>query len=75
MRSEVLLPWERNQEALWKSPEEGECAGLETAAPASDSLLYAWHPAESHPAESSQPLCDLCGQIVQTRNRKTGEVK
>lgn len=71
-----MLPWELNQEALWKSPEEGERAGLEVAAPTSDSLLYAWHPAESHPAEShpaepSQPLCDLCVQTVQMRNRKT----
>ena len=38
------------------------------AAPTSDSLLYAGHPEESHPAESSQPLRDLCVQTVQTRN-------
>ena len=44
----------------WKSPEEGERAGSVMAAPTSDSLLYAGRPAESHPAESSQPLCDLC---------------
>lgn len=70
-----MLPWELNQEALWKSSEEGERAGLEVAAPTSDSLLYAWHPAESHPAEPSQPLCDLCVQTAQMRNRKTGEGK